>query len=75
MPDLSRPRPHRRVAGADGQSITHFMDRDGQFLAEVSPRRYFCTQCHVPQNEVKPLVGNDFVDIDSLVVGRAGGRR
>ena len=30
-------------------SITHFMDRDGQFLASVSPRRYFCIQCHVPQ--------------------------
>jgi cytochrome c-type protein NapB len=24
-------------------SITHFMDRDGQFLASVSPRRFFCT--------------------------------
>ena len=31
-------------------SITHFMDRDGQFLASVSPRRYFCVQCHVPQS-------------------------
>ena len=31
-------------------SITHFMDRDGQFLASVSPRRYFCIQCHVPQH-------------------------
>jgi cytochrome c-type protein NapB len=30
-------------------SITHFMDRDGQFLASVSPRRFFCTECHVPQ--------------------------
>ena len=25
-------------------SITHFMDRDGQFLASVSPRRFFCTR-------------------------------
>src|SRR5262249_8662199 len=24
-------------------SVTHFMDRDGQFLATVSPRRFFCT--------------------------------
>ena len=48
-------------------SITHFMDRDNQFLAAVSPRRYFCTQCHVPQKEVKPLVDNDFVDIDQLL--------
>jgi len=29
-------------------SITHFTDRDGQYLASISPRRYFCTQCHVP---------------------------
>jgi cytochrome c-type protein NapB len=47
-------------------SITHFMDRDGQLLASVSPRRYFCTGCHVPQHVVKPPVANDFVDIDSL---------
>ena len=57
-------------------SITHFMDRDGQFLASVSPRRFFCTECHVPQNVVKPPVDNDFVDIDTLL-SRAdpGGRR
>jgi nitrate reductase (cytochrome), electron transfer subunit len=57
-------------------SITHFMDRDGQFLASVSPRRFFCTGCHVPQNVVTPPVANDFVDIDTML-GRAapGGRR
>lgn len=48
-------------------SITHFSDRDGQFLASVSPRRYFCTQCHVPQHNVQPPVKNDFVDIDALL--------
>ncbi|MGJ4916482.1 nitrate reductase cytochrome c-type subunit [Bradyrhizobium sp. SZCCHNR3003] len=48
-------------------SITHFMDRDGQFLASVSPRRYFCTQCHVPQSVANPPVSNDFVDIDTLL--------
>ena len=48
-------------------SIPHFMDRDGQFLASVSPRRFFCTQCHVPQHEVKAPVENDFVDIDTLL--------
>src|ERR1041384_756102 len=45
---------HARARTAESQapmlSITHFMDRDGQFLASVSPRRFFCTQCHVPQN-------------------------
>jgi cytochrome c-type protein NapB len=48
-------------------SITHFTDRDGQFLASISPRRYFCTQCHVPQHNVRVPVENDFVDIDSLL--------
>ena len=35
-------------------SITHYQDRDGNFLADVSPRRYFCEQCHVVQMETKP---------------------
>jgi len=48
-------------------SITHFMDRDLQTLASVSPRRYFCTQCHVPQNDVEPPIENQFVDIDTLL--------
>ena len=37
-------------------SVTHFMNRDGNFLAEISPRRYFCNQCHVTQQDAKPLV-------------------
>jgi nitrate reductase (cytochrome), electron transfer subunit len=48
-------------------SITHFADRDGQFRASVSPRRYFCTECHVPQHDVQVPVKNDFVDIDTLL--------
>ena len=48
-------------------SVTHYMDRDGNFLAAVSPRRYFCSQCHVPQTVATPLVGNDFVDMDKLI--------
>jgi len=51
-------------------SVTHYMDREGNFLAEVSPRRYFCNQCHVPQNEVKPLVENIFQDIDEILDNR-----
>ena len=35
-------------SGAPMISVTHFMDRDGQVLADVTPRRYFCTACHVP---------------------------
>lgn len=54
-------------------SITHFIDRDGQFLASISPRRYFCTECHVPQHNVRPPVENDFVDINSLLKRSAPG--
>jgi cytochrome c-type protein NapB len=53
-------------------SVTHFMDRDGQVLAQVSPRRYFCTQCHVVQTDAKLLVGNDFVDVDSVIAADEG---
>jgi cytochrome c-type protein NapB len=48
-------------------SVTHYMDRDGNFLAEVSPRRYFCNQCHVTQVDAKPLVENTFTDMHSLM--------
>ena len=62
---------HSRKAVGESQapmiSITHFMDRDGQFLASVSPRRYFCNQCHVSQLESRPQVGNTFVDVDTVL--------
>lgn len=51
-------------------SVTHYMDRDGNFLAEVSPRRYFCNQCHVPQTNARPLVENTFQDIDAILRSR-----
>jgi cytochrome c-type protein NapB len=71
---------HARARTGESQapmvSITHFMDRDGQFLASVSPRRFFCNSCHVPQHVVKPPVTNDFLDIDSMLSRAApGGRR
>jgi len=53
-------------------SVTHFVDREGQVRAFISPRRYFCNQCHVPQTEVRPLTGNTFVDVDTLVFGLGG---
>ena len=50
------------AAGAPMISVSHFMDRDFMVLTEVSPRRYFCNQCHVPQTSAAELVGNEFVD-------------
>ncbi len=68
---------HSRAATGESQapmvSITHFMDREGQFLASISPRRYFCNQCHVVQHDVQPLIENEFVDIDSLLSAEGQG--
>ena len=55
------------VSQAPMISVTHFMDREGQTLASVSPRRYFCTQCHVVQHDVEPVVANGFVDVDRVL--------
>lgn len=54
-------------SGAAMVSVTHYMDRDGNFLASISPRRYFCQQCHVTQTDAQPLVANDFIDIDDML--------
>ncbi|NRG18188.1 nitrate reductase cytochrome c-type subunit [Rhizobiales bacterium] len=60
---------HRRefveASGAPMISVTHFMDRDFQVLADVAPRRYFCLQCHVPQTDARPLVENEFTDMSA----------
>ncbi|MGI9381828.1 MAG: nitrate reductase cytochrome c-type subunit [Methyloligellaceae bacterium] len=68
---------HSRAAIEQSQapmvSVTHFMDRDGQVRAVVSPRRYFCLQCHVPQTDARPLVGNTFKDVDTVIKGGKGG--
>lgn len=53
-------------------SVTHFIGRDGNFLAELSPRRYFCLQCHVPQVALDPLIENRFIDVDQLLYGKDG---
>ncbi|NOR19338.1 MAG: nitrate reductase cytochrome c-type subunit; periplasmic nitrate reductase electron transfer subunit [Xanthomonadales bacterium] len=53
-------------------SVTHYMDRDGNFLAEISPRRYFCNQCHVTQTDSRITVENEFEDMDELLRERAG---
>ena len=62
---------HARANAATFQappvSVTHYMDRDDQFLATISPRRYFCNQCHVVQTDAPTLVANGFRDIDSVL--------
>ena len=48
-------------------SVTHYMDRNGQVLAQLSPRRWFCTQCHVVQSVASPVVENTFTDVEELL--------
>lgn len=48
-------------------SVTHFMDRDGQVLAQLSARRYFCTQCHVPQTDARLLIENDYKTVEAVI--------
>jgi len=46
--------------GATPVSGTHYLDRDNNLLPNISARRYFCLQCHAPQFDAEPLVGNSF---------------
>ncbi|MCL1961256.1 MAG: nitrate reductase cytochrome c-type subunit [Desulfovibrionaceae bacterium] len=49
-----------RANGATKVSISHFRTLEGQELDNISPRRYFCNQCHVPQTDARALVDNTF---------------
>lgn len=53
-------------SGATKISQTHFKDRDGIEGSNVSASRYFCTQCHVEQRDVDPLVDNEFEAVKVL---------
>lgn len=55
-----------RDSGATKISVTHYGTREGQVLSDVSPRRYFCLQCHVTQADAPVLVENDFKRVESL---------
>ena len=55
-----------KEAKATKISQTHFEDREGQVLANVSARRYFCLQCHVPQADAKPIVANKFEPVQAI---------
>ncbi|MBU2970053.1 nitrate reductase cytochrome c-type subunit [Pseudoalteromonas sp. C2R02] len=57
---------YAKEVGATKVSPTHFETRDGMTLSDISPRRYFCSQCHVPQVDAKPLVKNEFRAVESL---------
>lgn len=59
--------PYNVDQGAPKISETHYRNREGIALDEVSRNRWFCTQCHVPQSNARELVTNNFksaLDID-----------
>jgi cytochrome c-type protein NapB len=55
-----------RKANATKISQTHFEDRHGDVLANISSRRYFCLQCHVSQTDADVLVKNTFKPVQLL---------
>ncbi len=55
-----------KQAKATKVSQTHFADRDGNAQSTLAARRYFCTQCHAPQVDAKPLVENGFAPVHDL---------
>jgi cytochrome c-type protein NapB len=52
--------PQYAQFGAPKVSETHYQTREGVKLDEVTPSRWFCTQCHVPQAAAPALVPNAF---------------
>ncbi|MDR2839635.1 MAG: nitrate reductase cytochrome c-type subunit [Azonexus sp.] len=49
---------------------SHFRDRDGKLLKAAAAARHNCTQCHVPQVDAPPLVGNDFKGVVASAKGK-----
>ena len=49
-----------KESGATPVAKSHYLDRDGKELPNISTRRYFCLQCHAAQFDAEPLVGNSF---------------
>ena len=39
---------------------SHYLDAAGKEMDKINMGRYFCSQCHVPQANAKPLVANTF---------------
>ena len=48
---------------------------NGVVKDKISTRRYFCTQCHVPQADVRPPVGSTFQDSATVEASLAKGAK
>jgi nitrate reductase (cytochrome), electron transfer subunit len=53
-------------SGAVPVGISHYQNREDMTLGHLSNRRYFCTQCHVSQADIKPLVNNTFLGMQDV---------
>jgi len=60
------------MPGATKIGISHFLNRDSQALSNISPRRYFCTQCHVSQKTSKPIRSNIFNSASDILRSLSG---
>ncbi|MCW2285100.1 nitrate reductase cytochrome c-type subunit [Rhodoblastus acidophilus] len=49
--------PANEMAGAKAVSDSHYVHRNGERLDKILPTRGFCTQCHTPAPDAKPLPG------------------
>jgi len=56
-------------------SPTHYIDRNGKVLPQISTRRYFCLQCHVAQDPVPAVVENSFENVDQLAKKAAAAKK
>lgn len=52
--------PQNAQFGAPKVSETHYESRTGARTDDVARSRWFCTQCHVPQDNAPALVPNAF---------------
>ncbi|MCW2273697.1 nitrate reductase cytochrome c-type subunit [Rhodoblastus acidophilus] len=49
--------PANEMAGAKAVSDSHYVHRNGERLEKILATRAFCTQCHTPAPDAKPLPG------------------
>jgi nitrate reductase (cytochrome), electron transfer subunit len=61
-------RSRAEQSGAVPVGVSHYIDRAGEVSGHLSPRRYFCTQCHVSQADTKPLVSSTFLPVEDVRV-------
>lgn len=52
--------PFNTQFNAPKVSETHYVDRQGAHTDKIAPTRWFCTQCHVTQQNAPELIENMF---------------